>query len=158
MMQFISGPALPVYLQSVQAYISPPIAAVFLIGVLWKRVNARGAIASLLAGFVLGMGRLVAEINAASLDGWMLRVVEINFLHFAVLLFAICSAVLVLVSLATPEPSRARLAGLTFATAGESNEQTSDLERSSPAWRRRDVWLTVLVALCVALVWIYFTG
>ncbi|MDW7682191.1 MAG: sodium:solute symporter, partial [bacterium] len=28
-----------IYLQSVQAYISPPIAAVFILGILWKRVN-----------------------------------------------------------------------------------------------------------------------
>ena len=26
------------------------------------------------------------------------------------------------------------------------------------AWKRRDAWLSVAVALCVALVWIYFTG
>src|SRR5687768_13097683 len=48
------------YPQSVRAYISPPIAAVFLIGVLGRRVNARGAMAALIAGFVLGMGRLIA--------------------------------------------------------------------------------------------------
>ena len=28
-----------IYLQSVQAYISPPIAAVFLVGVFWPRAN-----------------------------------------------------------------------------------------------------------------------
>jgi len=50
------------YLQSVQAYISPPIGAVFLLGVFWKRVNSKGAIVSLLTGFVLGMGRLGLEI------------------------------------------------------------------------------------------------
>ncbi len=157
MMKFISG-QLYVYLQSVQAYISPPIAAVFLIGVLWKRVNSRGAIASLGTGFVLGMGRLIAEIGKDSLDGWLLRVVEINFLHFAVLLFLVCSAVLVVVSLLTPEPSRGQLAGLTFATAAESSEQTPVLTPSDPAWKRRDVWLSALLALCVAAVWIYFRG
>ena len=157
MMKYISG-QLYVYLQSVQAYISPPIAAVFLIGVLWKRVNSRGAIASLATGFVLGMGRLVAEINKASLDGWLLRVVEMNFLHFAVLLFVVCSAVLVFVSLMTPEPSRGQLAGLTFATAAESSEQTPDRAPSAPAWKRQDLWLSVFLALCVAAVWIYFRG
>jgi len=61
-MRLISG-QLYQYLQSVQAYISPPIAAVFLIGVLWRRVNAHGAIAALITGFVFGMGRLVIEIS-----------------------------------------------------------------------------------------------
>ena len=43
LMKLISG-QLYQYLQSVQAYISPPVAVVFLIGVFWKRVNPRGAI------------------------------------------------------------------------------------------------------------------
>src|ERR1700692_3376367 len=33
-----------IYLQSVQAYISPPIASCFIIGILWPRVNGQGAI------------------------------------------------------------------------------------------------------------------
>ncbi len=157
LMKYISG-QLYVYLQSVQAYISPPIAAVFLVGIAWKRVNARGAIASLVAGFVLGMGRLAAELGKEALDGWLLAYAEINFLHFAVLLFAICTAILVVVSLLTPAPAGRQLAGLTFATASETTEETPDLAPSKPAWRRRDVWLSILVIGCVALVWLYFTG
>ena len=38
----ISG-ALYQYLQSVQSYLAPPIAAVFLLGVFFKRMNAKGA-------------------------------------------------------------------------------------------------------------------
>ena len=34
-----------IYLQSVQAYISPPIAVCFIFGILWTRVNGQGAIA-----------------------------------------------------------------------------------------------------------------
>jgi Sodium:solute symporter family len=59
-----------VYLQSVQAYISPPIAAVFLLGVLWPRANARGALAALFTGLVLGSARLVLELSEASPAGW----------------------------------------------------------------------------------------
>ena len=33
-----------VYLQSVSAYISPPIAVVFLFGVFWPRANKEGAV------------------------------------------------------------------------------------------------------------------
>ena len=43
-----------IYLQSVQAYISPPIAAVFLLGVFWKRLNGQGAI-------VVAIGRIRAR-------------------------------------------------------------------------------------------------
>jgi SSS family solute:Na+ symporter len=50
------------YLQSVQAYIAPPIFAVFFLGVFYKRVNVYGCMAGLVGGFILGMLRLVAEV------------------------------------------------------------------------------------------------
>jgi SSS family solute:Na+ symporter len=85
-MKFISG-ELYKYLQSVQAYISPPIAAVFLLGIFMKRLNGTGAMASLLTGFVLGMGRLIAELNKEHLSGFLYNYADINFLHFAIFLF-----------------------------------------------------------------------
>src|SRR5205823_7424872 len=51
-----------IYLQSVQAYISPPIAVCFIFGILWPRMNGQGAITSLLAGFVLGAARFIFEV------------------------------------------------------------------------------------------------
>ncbi|HSR70411.1 MAG TPA: sodium:solute symporter [Acidobacteriota bacterium] len=152
MMQFISG-RLYEYLQSVQAYISPPIAAVFLIGIFYKRVNASGAIASLLTGFVLGMSRLALELYKSELTpGSMLHTyADINFLHFAILLFAICSTVLLVVSLLTPPQSEAKLAGLTYATTEVADESTQ-------AGKRNDLLLTGLLILCVVAVWIYFSG
>ena len=159
MMEYISG-QLYQYLQSVQAYISPPIAAVFLIGVFWKRVNATGAIASLITGFVLGMARLVAEIGKDGLGGWLYAYADINFLHFAILLFVICVAVLIVVSLATPEESDEHLAGLTFATANRPARRLEGLpvRGSDPAWRRKDLLLSGGVIAAVAAVWLYFTG
>lgn len=138
------------YLQSVQAYISPPIAAVFLLGVFFKRLNGRGAMASLLTGFVLGMARLVAELNKESLSGYLYTFADINFLHFAVFLFIICAAVLIVVSLTTAAPSDAKLRDLTYFT--------TDRPKSQSAWQRRDLQLSLLLALVVGLVWIYFTG
>jgi solute:Na+ symporter, SSS family len=58
-----------IYLQSVQAYISPPIAAVFLLGVFWPRANRAGAIASLVTGGVIGATRFVLEVHAAEPAG-----------------------------------------------------------------------------------------
>jgi solute:Na+ symporter, SSS family len=112
-----------IYLQSVQAYISPPIAAVFLIGVLWPRANRAGAIASLLTGAAIGVTRFVLEVArhnpAVSESPLLTRIVEIHFLHFAVLMFVISTLVLVLVSLTTAPESAAKLRGLTFATLEE---------------------------------------
>jgi SSS family solute:Na+ symporter len=150
MMQLISG-QLYEYLQSVQAYISPPVAAVFLIGVAWRRVNASGAIAALGTGFVLGVLRLVAELNAHRLSGALLAFAEINFLHFAVLLFVLCTAVLIGVSLATPAPSAAQLEGLTFATTPAGSKSKSS------RWRSHDRIASVVLVLLVFAVWLYFS-
>jgi SSS family solute:Na+ symporter len=151
LMKLISG-QLYQYLQSVQAYISPPIAAVFLIGVLWRRVNSTGAIASLIAGFVLGMGRLVAELNKSHLDGLLLSYASINFLHFAIVLFVICAAVLVGVSLLTAPPPAEKVAGLTFAVRAEA------AVKGDPRWRRTDTLLSVVLVVCVLAIWVYFSG
>ncbi len=150
-MKLISG-QLYQYLQSVQAYISPPIAAVFLIGILWRRVNANGAIASLITGFVIGMGRLVVEISQPSEGGFLFAFADINFLHFAIILFVICTAVLIVVSLLTPPPPADKVAGLTFAT-----QEPTTVEDSDPSWRRRDLVLSLGVVIGVGILWLYFS-
>jgi SSS family solute:Na+ symporter len=87
------------YLQSVQAYISPPIAAVFLLGIFIKRINSQGALAALGTGFVLGIARLSLEMTKSKLDidGLLYSYADINFLHFALFLFVICSVVMIIV-------------------------------------------------------------
>ena len=102
------------YLQSIQAYIAPPIAAVFLLGVMWNRVHAKGALVSLWLGFFIGVIRLVLELNKAMLTpgGLVYQFADINFLHFAFFLFVFCAAAHVLVSLFTaPSLGEAALTG-----------------------------------------------
>ncbi|AKJ64462.1 sodium:solute symporter [Kiritimatiella glycovorans] len=150
LMKLVSG-ELYKYLQSVQAYISPPITAVFLVGLFSPRVNGRGALAALLTGFVLGTARLVLELNAGALGPGPLRsLVEMNFLHFAGVLFAFCSVVLVLVSLLTPAPDRERLRGLTLATGveGEVREKASPLVIAA----------SVLLLVTVLAIWVVFSS
>ena len=144
-----------VYLQSVQAYISPPIAAVFLIGVFWKRVNGTGAYAALLTGFVLGTIRFVLEVQNGMQPlqaAWAQSWVAINFLHYALFMFLICTGVLVAVSLATPAPSREQLAGLTFATATEGVVA----ENESPALRNASIFLSIALVVILMALWIHF--
>lgn len=101
-----------VYLQSVQAYVSPPIAAVFLLGVLNRRVNGAGAFATLIVGFCLGAGRFFAELGVKAgmlTSSPFVWFAGINFLHFAILLFVVSVAVMVGVSAMTRPPTEANL-------------------------------------------------
>ncbi len=165
-MNRISG-QLWIYLQSVQAYVSPPIAAVFLLGIGWKRINGQGAITSLLVGFVLGAVRFILEVvYAGKLPGGLLGwFVGMNFLHFAILMFVVCVVILVTVSLLTPAPAQNKIAGLTFQTAREKIsllEVESQSIRVEPAENGTAVqsrWNAIVAAaLLVTIVslWIYF--
>jgi SSS family solute:Na+ symporter len=156
-MKHISG-QLYVYLQSVQAYISPPIAAVFLLGVFWRRVNSHGAIASLATGFVLGAARLGLELARGFSSGPLVWFADINFLHFAVLLFVVCTGVLIAVSLVTPAQPDETLAGLTFATAKAGTDRSDDRLLSAPHRRRNDLMWSAFLVIAVVLVWLGFRG
>jgi SSS family solute:Na+ symporter len=90
-----------IYLQSIQAYISPPIAAVFILGLSYKKINSKGAIWSLAVGGAMGLLRLLLEMflkdytDSIPFVSWF---VGINYLHFAVILFLFSSVVMVIVS------------------------------------------------------------
>ena len=44
------------YMQTINALVAPPFAAILWVGLLWKRTNGAGAIASIIAGFGTGIG------------------------------------------------------------------------------------------------------
>jgi SSS family solute:Na+ symporter len=151
LMKHISG-ELYHYLQSVQAYIAPPIAAVFLLGIFWKRINARGALTALIGGFILGMLRLVAELNKSYLDGWLYSFANLNFLYFAIFLFLVCIAAMIIVSLLTDMPVFSKIQGLTYATT-----VSEDKAKSRASWNYRDVILSIVVVLIIVCILIYFS-
>src|SRR5213594_168574 len=152
-MKYIS-PQIYIYLQSVQAYIAPPIAACFLLGVLYPRLNGSGAVAALVTGLVLGAARLVLELEKARLASgtiwfWF---ASVNFLHFAALLFALCAGILIAVSLATAPPPVAKVAGLTYATP----EITAPPVPVPAGPRRLNVTLSIVLAATIGVLWYVF--
>jgi SSS family solute:Na+ symporter len=152
-----------IYLQSVQAYISPPIAVCFIFGILWPRMNGQGAISSLLSGFVLGAARFIFEVldKTRHYDSSSIRwLIDMNFLHYAIFMFVICTAVLIAVSFAFPAPDRKKLAGLTFATVDEKIDtvavSSSHLARETSTERKLNIVFTCILLVTVLSLWIYF--
>lgn len=144
-----------VYLQSVQAYVAPPIASVFLFGVLWPRANRYGAFAALIIGAIIGGTRFVLEVLKThafvATSPTLSYFVSINFLHIAIAIFLISTAVLVVVSLATQPERLDKLRGLTFSTLD------GGYGASTPAQTlRTQAGFSVVLALFVIGLWIWF--
>jgi SSS family solute:Na+ symporter len=151
------------YLQSVQGYLAPPIFVVFFLGVFMKRLNAKGCLAALIVGFILGVFRLavdtpvslkLAGFEDGYADGSFLWIVNnIYFQYFSLLIFIVCIVIMLVVSLLTAAPDYSRLGGLTYGTLDAKDRQES---RSS--WSGIDVILSVVLLGIIAAIYFYFTG
>lgn len=159
-MNKIGGGVLYQYLQSVQSYIAPPITAVFLLGILWKRVNAKGAIATLLFGLFMATVRIICELiyidNGQLVDGAsgpLASFAAINFAHMAIFMFVACALVCSVVSLLTEQPHKEQIQGLTFGTLTPEQRQAA---RNS--YSKVDVVLSALLVVVVIAILLYFRG
>ena len=153
-LQELSKGTLYQYLQNIQAYIAPPITAVFLLGILWKRTTSQGAITTLLLGIVLAITRIVAELSTdATSTGLMADYAAINFSHLAIYLFMIYVVVCVVVSLLTTAPNEENIRGLTFGTL--TKEQKASAKDS---YNIIDIIASLMLIAVVIGVMVYFTG
>jgi SSS family solute:Na+ symporter len=76
------------------SYIAPPITAVFLFGVFWKKASGKAAYITLVAGAVLGFVMFLLDWNG---------VYQGNFMMTAFYLLIICSAIIIIASKVYPE-------------------------------------------------------
>src|SRR2546429_646622 len=151
------------YLQGVQGYLAPPIFTVFVFGIFNRRLNARGCLAALLVGFVLGVFRLAVDTPvslhlAGFADGyapgsflWIVN--NLYFQYYSVFIFVVSVVVMFAVSYATAPPAPEQLAGLTYATVA-----AEDRAQSRSSWNRRDVIASGLVLLLILAAYLYFRG
>lgn len=99
-------PSLWQYLQSLLSYIVPPVAAIFLLGIFWRRANEAGALTALLIAVPLGAaGWVMVEI---------LEWISIQYLYVAGLQFVFGSLLLIAGSLASAPPPSEKLDRYTF--------------------------------------------
>jgi SSS family solute:Na+ symporter len=137
------------YLQRVLAFICPPVVAVFILGLFWKRANSNGAIVSLLVGFFLALFLVVSTIYDISP---LLN--KIHFLHMAFYLFLVCGLIHIGVSLATPPPPADQIAEYTWSRS-MLTEETEELKALPwyQNYRILSVILLILTALVVGFFW-----
>jgi len=140
------------YLQSVQSYLAPPIAAAFLLGVFSKRINAKGAYTTMVVGFIIGALKLVLELSKNHISGIFYDFATMNFLYFCILLFVFSVVLMIIVSLLSEKPDEAHIKGLTFATT-----VAEDKAASRASWNRKDVILTCIVLILIVSIFLYFS-
>jgi len=150
------------YLQTVQGYLAPPIFVVFFFGVFNKRLNAKGCLAALVVGFILGVLRLAVDTPVALkiggfegyAEGSFLWIVNhIYFQYYSLLVFVVSVVVMIVVSYRTEPPAPEKIAGLTYATVTEEHRR-----ESRKSWDKRDVIASCIVLVVILAAYLYFTG
>jgi SSS family solute:Na+ symporter len=150
-MKAISTGGLYQYIQAVQSFLAPPIVAVFLMGLLWKRMNLRGATWGLSLGFVLGMGKLSFNALAKGSSSVAGAIAAFPDLYFSGVLLLLSILVIVIASLSAPAPDAVRLTGLTYACLDEAFKRENRL-----SWNWVDVAGTLVVLGAIAAAYAYF--
>ena len=158
-MEKIGGGVMYQYLQNVQSYIAPPVTAVFLLGIIWKRVNSDAAISTLLAGFMFLILRLGTEIYYQSqivsgevINNIMYRLATINFSHMAILMFILSVIICIATSLLTSAPDYKTIVGLSYGTLTKEQKQAQ-----KESYDTIDILLSIVLVILVIGILCYFT-
>ncbi|XP_066547990.1 sodium/glucose cotransporter 4 isoform X2 [Amia ocellicauda] len=155
------------YIQSITSYLAPPITALFIMAVFWKRVNEPGAFWGLMVGLVIGFIRMILEFmytapSCGKEDTRPFLLKDVHYLYFALILLAITALVIGIVSLCTPAIHNQHLVRLTWWTrhsqeprvdlgdlwaepaVPDPTKTPSEVECPSPAalpcWKRIGLW------------------
>lgn len=93
------GGGLFTYIQTLYAFFAPPFAAVFLLGILFRRINAQGATVAVFSGFVLGIAMKIYIQLDPNHPAWIAP-----FPNQAIVSWLFCVIVCAVVSALTPPP------------------------------------------------------
>ncbi|CAG5136529.1 unnamed protein product, partial [Candidula unifasciata] len=109
------------YTQGVTSFLAPPICAVYVLAIFWKRTNEKGAFWGLMIGLCVGLIRFGWEYSYKNYPcGEQYKdqkpdiISKIHYLHFGILLFVIVVAATVAISLLTAPIDDVHLERLTY--------------------------------------------
>uniref|UniRef100_A0A4W5KBL0 Sodium/glucose cotransporter 1 n=1 Tax=Hucho hucho TaxID=62062 RepID=A0A4W5KBL0_9TELE len=120
------------YIQSITSYLTPPIAATFMLAIFCKRVNEPGVFFGLTIGLAIGLIRMISEFaygtgSCVTPTHCPEIICGVHYLYFSIILFCISCLVIVSISLMTKPIDDKHLHRLCWQLRN-STEERVDLE------------------------------
>jgi SSS family solute:Na+ symporter len=151
------------YLQSVQGYMSPAIAVLFVTGIFWKRATAPAAFWAFLVGAVAGFARLGLDLlierplkeGLATADmlraqyGVLFSLQQIHWLYYAEALLILCIVLVLVISMVTKAPDTSTVRYTYYGATAEEKAAT----RAS--WNHWDVVHSAIIVGIIAVFYSY---
>ncbi|XP_066049239.1 sodium/glucose cotransporter 4 isoform X2 [Chamaea fasciata] len=155
------------YIQSIGSYLSPPVTALFILAIFWKRVNEPGAFWGLMIGLAVGVVRMIMDLvytapSCGEEDRRPAVLKDVHYLYFALILCALTAIVTVIISLCTPPLPEEKLDSLTWWTRhkkapaiilenGKSEEaqtKAEDTEKDGSVSAKPSCWKMMYLWFC----------
>ena len=130
------------YLQGVQAYVTPSIVALFLVGMFWKGANAAGANVMLVLGTLASVAFFLGNI--------VFHAFHLHFLYVSPILFGFDCAILILFSLYFRHGENNQIEKLVW-TKQFFHEESAHL-KIQPPWKNYRILAAGLMVLTSAIV------
>ncbi|XP_014671306.1 PREDICTED: sodium/myo-inositol cotransporter-like [Priapulus caudatus] len=121
------------YIQAVAGQLSPPVAAIYILAILWPRCNEKGAFIGVCVGVAGGVTRMILEFiypapPCYEEDNRPAIVRKIHYMYVAMILFFVTLVVTVVVSILTkPEPEY-RTIRTTFWSRYDHTERADEMD------------------------------
>ncbi len=133
------------YLQLVLGYISPPIVAVFIVGLFYPRANGNGAFYSLILGYLLSITFILLKINDIAPE-----ITGIHFLLQVPALFIICVFLNLIISHLSAPPPQEKISQMIWSPKifREETEELSGL----PWYKNYRILAIILLLITAAIV------
>lgn len=103
-MELVKDMGLFALIQSIIGFLAPPMAAIFIIGVIWRRATSTAAFCTLIIGTIICMGTGATYLS--KVWPWLS---DIHFLLLSFYLFAVLCSLMVILSLVTRPDNKAPL-------------------------------------------------
>ncbi|XP_066936601.1 sodium/mannose cotransporter SLC5A10-like isoform X2 [Clytia hemisphaerica] len=134
------GGQLFIYIQAVSAYLSPPIAAVYLLAIFWQRSNEQGTFWAMMVGFAVGITRMILDFTypapscsdaAQDTRPPIIKKLLFHYFYVALLLFVLTLIVCVVISLLTEPPDEELIIRTTVWTKYDSRIRSDELSEQN---------------------------